>query len=45
MILTSYGRDGRPGGSGEDMNMIGVFSVKTTQMGVRWAEELLPVAS
>jgi hypothetical protein len=38
VVLTSFGRDGRPGGSGKDADMIGVFRVKTADG--RWAEEL-----
>jgi hypothetical protein len=38
VTMTSYGRDGIPGGTGEDVDMIGVFSVKT-ETGV-WADEL-----
>lgn len=38
VTLTSYGRDGAPGGSGEDPDMVGVFRTKTANG--RWAEEL-----
>jgi Type II secretion system (T2SS), protein G len=38
VTMTSYGRDGIPGGTGEDVDMIAVFSVKT-ETGV-WADEL-----
>lgn len=37
VILTSYGRDGVPGGSGENADMIGVFQVKTASG--QWADE------
>jgi hypothetical protein len=29
VTLTSYGRDGKPGGDGEDADMVAVFRVKT----------------
>jgi hypothetical protein len=38
VILTSYGRDGVPGGTGQDADMVGVFRVKTADG--RWADEL-----
>jgi Type II secretion system (T2SS), protein G len=38
IILTSYGRDGVPGGAGEDADMIGVFRTRTADG--RWADEL-----
>lgn len=38
VTLTSYGRDGKPGGTGEDEDLIGVFRAKTDEM--RWADEL-----
>jgi hypothetical protein len=37
VTLISYGRDGAPGGSGEDADMIGVFNTKTPDG--RWADE------
>ena len=40
VTLTSFGRDGRPGGFGEDADMVGVFRVKTSDG--RWSEELCP---
>src|SRR5262245_33590716 len=30
VTLTSYGRDGVPGGTGEDADMVGVFKTRTT---------------
>lgn len=38
VVLTSYGRDGVPGGSGEDADMVGVFLTKTANG--EWSEEL-----
>jgi hypothetical protein len=38
VTLTSYGRDGVPGGTGEDADMVGVFRAKTADG--RWADEL-----
>jgi hypothetical protein len=38
VTLTSYGRDGRPGGTGEDADIVGVFRAKTADG--RWADEL-----
>lgn len=38
VTLTSYGRDGRAGGTGEDEDMVGVFRAKTEDG--RWADEL-----
>jgi hypothetical protein len=38
VTLTSYGRDGVPGGSGEDADMVGVFQAKTADG--HWAKEM-----
>jgi hypothetical protein len=38
VILTSYGLDGVPGGTGEDADIVGVFRVKAADG--TWAEEL-----
>jgi hypothetical protein len=38
ITMTSYGRDGIPGGTDEDADMIAVFSFKT-ETGV-WSDEL-----
>jgi hypothetical protein len=38
VILTSYGRDGVPGGTGEDADMVGAFRTKTGDG--EWADEL-----
>jgi Type II secretion system (T2SS), protein G len=38
VTLTSYGRDGVPGGTGEHADMVGVFRTKTSEG--RWANEL-----
>jgi hypothetical protein len=37
VTLVSYGRDGVPGGTGEDTDMVGVFRAKTADG--RWADE------
>ncbi len=37
VTLISYGRDGAPGGVGEDVDMIGVFGTKTSDG--RWTDE------
>ena len=38
ITLTSYGKDGRPGGEGLDADMVGIFMLKTPDG--RWQEEL-----
>lgn len=38
VTLTSYGRDGVPGGAGEDADMVGVFRARAADG--RWAGEL-----
>jgi hypothetical protein len=38
VTLTSYGRDGMPGGTGDDADMVGVFKAKTATGA--WADEL-----
>jgi hypothetical protein len=38
VALTSYGRDGVPGGTGDDADMVGVF--RTRAVDGRWADEL-----
>lgn len=38
VTMTSYGRDGKPGGTDEDEDLIGVFRAKTDDG--RWADEL-----
>lgn len=38
VTLTSYGRDGKPGGTGEDEDILGVFRARTEDG--RWADEL-----
>ena len=40
VTLSSFGRDGRPGGAGDDADMVGVFRVKTSDG--HWSEELCP---
>jgi len=40
VTLTSYGRDGVPGGTGEDADIVTSFTAKTTNGS--WADEQVP---